>query len=1001
MQIRQGSSAEHAIRRNFMYSSYRAFLAALGATVVGTGLPVLTAHAAAASSGEELEEVVITGSIIRRVEAETASPVTVVTAEMIEQRGQTTIQDAIQSLASNNGPALTNSFTANGAFAGGASAVSLRALSTNSTLVLFDGMRAAYYPLADDGTRNFVDLNTIPDDVVERIEVLRDGASASYGADAIAGVVNIITKKQFQGISARMEMGQSSRKDADNNRMSFMAGTGDLGSQGYNVYVSGFYTRSAALKNSDRPYPYNSDNQGWLCFEGNCGPDNRVNGLNQAGAYTALGVASNFLVRPYNATNTTAQGRYQMLNPSLGCGNLTPYTLTSAEFAAVSNAPPTVCQEDLTKLYGYILPEQKRFGFTSRATVKVGEASEGYLQLNVMESDTGYYGLPATIRANAPAGIQFPRYSTSTTAGFYGNTILTLPVWVCAAGVNCQTATDGHLNPNNPFAAAGNVARLLGRLQDFREHDTTRNRAYRLAGGLSGKLFGDWDYNFGFTAMHTDLLHQQEGYVFIQHLLNVIAQGTYNFVNPSQNSKAINDYLAPVNRTTSTSDLYQAQFTLGKTLMTLPGGPLQLGFGASIHNESVDAPSANADYNGATERYFRLNAFGTSGSRAVSSGFAELNVPFTKMIEANVAGRYDRYSTGQNAFSPKVGLKFTPFRQLAIRGTYSRGFRIPSFAESNALPTTGFVTANANLYPNSYLAAYGCTQATFSSCPAYLRVTSYGLTSLGTPNLKPEKSESYTVGMVVEPLKSLSLTVDYYHITKTNAITGANAAPAIAAYYSGQAIPAGYTVIPDAADVNNPTLQPRIAFVQSGFVNANQILSEGIDFGATEHMQLGRVKWTSTAEASYIMKLTTSFPDGTVESYAGTLGNFNLTAGSGTPRWHGNWENTFDFGKVSTTLSMNYFGGYNLSAADQGTQPGDCGLSSGFTPCDVSSYITWDLTGNFAINDHLTVYGNIINVADRLPPIDPVTYGAVNYNPVQGGEGIIGRQFRLGLKAKL
>src|SRR5262245_37879986 len=161
----------------------RAVRAALGAAVVSASLSVAPAANAAEETSTTLSEVVVTGSIIRRTDAETASPISVITAETLEERGQTTVQGAIQSIAANNGPALTNSFTANGAFAAGASAVSLRGLSTNSTLVLFDGMRAAYYPLADDGSRNFVDLNSIPDDIIEKIDVLRDGASSSYGAD--------------------------------------------------------------------------------------------------------------------------------------------------------------------------------------------------------------------------------------------------------------------------------------------------------------------------------------------------------------------------------------------------------------------------------------------------------------------------------------------------------------------------------------------------------------------------------------------------------------------------------------------------------------------------------------------------------------------------------------------------------------------------------------------------------------------------------------------------
>jgi outer membrane receptor protein involved in Fe transport len=135
--------------------------------------------------------------------------------------------------------------------AAGASAVSLRGLSTNSTLVLFDGQRAAYYPLADDGSRNFVDLNTIPDDIVERIEVLRDGASSTYGADAIAGVVNIITRRQFNGVRGRAEAGISQDGNNPTQRLSLTAGTGDLDADGINAYVSGFFFKQGATMNSE------------------------------------------------------------------------------------------------------------------------------------------------------------------------------------------------------------------------------------------------------------------------------------------------------------------------------------------------------------------------------------------------------------------------------------------------------------------------------------------------------------------------------------------------------------------------------------------------------------------------------------------------------------------------------------------------------------------------------------------------------------------------------
>lgn len=989
-------------------SLHRTLVAALGAAIFVTALPVTTASAqtspppaAASTANDKLEEIVVTGSILRRTDTETASPITVVTAESIEQRGQTTIQDAIQSLSANNGPALTNSFTANGAFAGGASAVSLRGLSTNSTLVLFDGMRAAYYPLADDGTRNFVDLNAIPDAVIDQVQVLRDGASSSYGADAIAGVVNIITKRQFTGLSFRAEGGHSTRGDARNSRFSAMAGRGDLASDGYNGYVSLFWEQSASLKNSDRPYPYNSFDQSGKCYGGVCGPDLRVNGFNPDGTLTGFSTTATVnYVRPFDATNTRALGPYQFINPTTGCGKLPAHTVTPADGLSAS-APTVTCLDDRALNYDYILPEITRFGLTGRMTLKVGESSEAYGQFNFLQSSVSYYGRTPVIRANGPAGILYPAFRNDT-----GPNILTLPIYVCPERINCGTSAQRRLNPNNPFAAAGNVARLIGRIPDGTlTNDATRERTYRVAGGIKGTVFNDWDYNVGITGMHTDLLLTSNGYVYIQRLLDVVADGSYNFVDPTQNSLATHDYLFPTKTNIATSDLYQWQATANKSLITLDGGPLQLGFGVSQYYEAVNAPSGNPDYNGPTQRYFVLNAFGTKGNRNDSSAFFEVQAPFTKMIEASVAGRYDSYSSGQTNFSPKIGLKFKPIKELVVRATFSKGYRIPSIAEAAGLPTTGYVTANASTFPDSYLSQFGvnCSKANFGGCPAYITGATIGETTLSSASLKAESSRSFTFGVVAEPLHNLSLTLDYYDIKKTDAITNQTYAGAIAAYYAGQTIPTGFAITPDAPDVNNPAVLPRISLIAAGFVNANTVTSKGIDFTATGKFRLSAVKWTSMIDGSYIRELNTTFPDGHVEKYAGTLGNFNLTAGSGTPRWHGYWQNNFNYDKYSATLTMNYFGGYNLSAEDQegANTAGDCGLSP-YNPtyCNVPRYITWDLVGSADVTKNINVYFNLINLTDRLPPYDPVTYGANAYNPVQGGEGIIGRAFRLGIKAK-
>ncbi len=973
-------------------------------------------QAAPAPADQTGQDIVVTGSIIRGMDTG-ISPTTTLTTENLDSRGINTVQAGIQALSSNNGPALTNSFTANGAFAAGASSVSLRGLSTNSTLVLFDGLRAAYYPLSDDGSRNFVDLNTIPDDIVERVDVLRDGASASYGADAIAGVVNVITKRKFNGISGRAEAGISQDGVNANQRLTLTAGTGDLDEKGYNAYISGFYYRSEAVYQRDLPAPFNSDNLTGICSNRTgttqCGPNNTANGLDASGALNGFAIGTgNFYVRPANAANTVASGRYQLLNPAAGCLNGTPYNLTAAQLATTVNAtaPTTVCQVDNTNKYDAVTPNLERFGASARFTAKIGDNSEAYLLVNFQQSSSNYTGRPAAIRGNAPAGILFPQYSTSqaaTPALAAGSNVLALPVFVCAARVNCN-ATNGTLNSvNNPFAAQGQVARLVGALPDTVTSNATRSRVYRAAFGLKGTVLDDIDYDFNATAMHTDLRLKTNGYVYIQHLLDVIADGSYNFANPGLNSQAVRDYLSPENITDTTSDLYQAQLTLQKSLATLPGGDLRLAVGGSIFYEAVDAPSANDDYNGPTQRYFTLNAFGTKGNRTVSSAFAEINAPVLDVLTLNGSGRYDHYSTGQSNFSPKVGAIFTPIKQITARGTYSRGFRIPSFGEANALPTTGYVTQSISAIPAAFLAQYGagCTPTTPNGCPTYLTSYSIGQTTLASPNLKPEKSRSFTGGLKFDPVRNVSFTVDYYNIKKTGAITTPDNSPAIAAYYAGQAIPAGFEVIADAVDTNNPNARPRIAFVRSQLINADTIKSSGIDFGINGAYDFGPVKWTSNLNASYILELSTTI-DGVKQRYEGTLGNFNLTAGSGTFEWKGNWLNTFDFGDFALSTTVNYTSGYDLSAQDQegsfnedGTSTyKDCGLAPGYTACHVKKYITVDANVNFKVTDQFSFYVNALNVFNHLPPVDTVTYGAYLYNAIQGGDGIFGRQFRAGVK---
>jgi iron complex outermembrane receptor protein len=980
--------------------------------LLGAATAAAIGLSAPAYAQQAMETVVVTGTLIQG-NVNLVSPITVIDQTALDQRGISTIQSALQQDVAINGPALTNSFTANGAFAGGASGASLRGLSTNSTLVLFDGMRAAYYPLADDGSRNFVDMNTIPDDIVESVQILRDGASAQYGADAIAGVINIITKKEFQGISGRAEYGVAERGGAGEYKASVTAGVGDLSTDHVNFYVSAFYLQDAGLMNSQRPYPYNSVDGSGITYQGTPGSNGVINGVQSDGSFAGISTAGEFAVRPgtHNADGSftaLAGSKYQNLD---GCASGTSYTLTVAQQTATPTAPATVCQYDYAKLGGEIQPAINRFGISTHTAFVLPNGAEGYVETNFMQDNVkydGFYGEPSTMYGNAPTGIAYPTFSTSSNLLPHaaGSELLYLPVWVCPERVNCSTSANRHLNPNNPFAAAGNDARLIGRDWFGRfPSDESQDRSYRLAAGFDGTFSNDWKYHVGATAMHTDLTTTANGFVYIQHLLDVINDGTYNFVNPAANSKAVLDYVFPTNTNKASSDEDQIVATVTAPLFKLPGGDLTAVVGGSISYEAVDDPSGNPDYNGPTQRYFVLNAFGTKGARRVYSGFFEINAPVFEELVLNASGRFDKYSSGQSNFSPKLGLWYKPFDFLTLKGAYSQGFRIPSFAEANALPTTGYVTNAKSLFNDAYLAQYGCTLATYNTCSTYLTAGSYGETTLASPSLNPEKSRSWVFDVTVHPIDELTLTATYYNIKKTGAITGPDLTPAIQAYYTGQPIPAGYTVIADAPDVAHPAATPRIAFVEAQLINANTVRTSGFDFGMTYDSDLdfladtfGKVHLTSAANATFIQNLSTVFPDGHVERYDGTLGNFNLTAGTGTPKWRGIWQNTFTSGMWDITATVNWFSGYNLSAMDQGTGYKDCGLDSGNQACNVADAWTYDANIQAHVTSNITAYVTVLNVLDTMPPIDNVTYGAVNYNPVQGGDMILGRYWKFGVK---
>ena len=267
-----------------------------------------------------LEKVVVTGSNVRRIDAETPSPVQVITAADMKRSGYTTVADVLHNITANNMGSLSQASP--GAFAAGGSGVSLRGLTVGATLVLIDGHRMASYPIPDDGERDFVDISSIPIDAIERIEVLKDGASAVYGSEAIAGVVNVILKKTFVGTTIGAETGLTSHGDGATQHVTLMTGWGDLETDGHNAYIAIEARHQNSILLKDRPYLTVTD---WSPYGG----ANLTQGTNSgtpSGASSGPGSGTGYLTDSSgNPTTDYFPGCTQATGAADKCGYKNPH----------------------------------------------------------------------------------------------------------------------------------------------------------------------------------------------------------------------------------------------------------------------------------------------------------------------------------------------------------------------------------------------------------------------------------------------------------------------------------------------------------------------------------------------------------------------------------------------------------------------------------------------------------------------------------------------------
>ncbi|WP_322403793.1 TonB-dependent receptor domain-containing protein [Massilia luteola] len=932
------------------------------------------AQAQDSAAPQAVQRVVVTGSLISRTDTETPAPVQVLTAQDIQRSGKTSIGELLNDLAANGQGTLGSGFS--GAFANGAQGVSLRGLTVGATLVLVDGHRIAPYPLSDDSQRSFVDVSNIPFDAIDSIEVLKAGASSTYGSDAIAGVVNIKLKKNLTGTRFSAETGTTQHGGGDTHKASFSTGIGDLDNDGYNAFITAEWRRQGDIKTSDRDQ-FMWDNADWRSRGGN---DLRVGVPSSINSFLTT-ANSPFLYNPAGAGGVKNAANFQFLDPS-ACNYAKYMSGGCAVRDTTTNIQPAT--ENINVMVGLTKKLNNDWELAFKGSM---------FQRNSINNRGSSYPTTGTF------GSFMPSYSPTTVPG---NTSLNNGVLVTQIGRVPSTLIPATASYNQLGAAA----RLYGFIPGVDPVTTIDNTAKttRFALDLHGSAYG-WDVNAAAGVTETKLDLKYSGYIDRLALYNAIFNGSWNPVGG--NAPALVDQISPRFSNSLDSKLNYIDLVGSRELMQWGAGPVALGAGVHWHKRQQNAPAASLTANG---QVANTSAF-VIGDETNSAVFAELQATPIKNLEVGVSSRYDHFDTYGNSFTPAAKFKWSPSKMFGVRGTFARGFRAPNPAEvGNA---GSFFTFNAINDPILCKDGHQYTAGNVpSSCgmnPPYVQVTS--------KDLSPEKSKSYTLGIIVEPVKGLNATLDYYKIEVRNQIvTAAGNDPSFSPdFVRGPATPVDIaTGVGTGTTVGTPAVGP-IIYAKSPYINLGGTKTSGIeaDVGYRWRLPSDMGIVHANLSASHTFTYITEAAGGVTYELAGTQGPSVVSGATGSPKDRAQFTLGWNRGPLDMTATMNYTSSFStmdpsLGATDCASTGLDVGGRRYFQGvdqpgvyCEVRSFTTTNLNVVYKVSQNLSLKAAILNLFDRQPPIDVATYGNAGnqtaYNASLHQAGAVGRFYSLGL----
>jgi len=580
----------------------------------------------AAGDASTLAAVRVTGSNIKRSDTETANPVQVIGREQLQATGKASVADVLRSISANTGNAANE--TSNSGWASGSAGIGLRGLSQKNTLVLLNGRRLANYGFPANGLSDtFVNLNALPLVAVERIEVLKDGASAVYGSDAVAGVVNIITRQDFQGAEIGGSVGTADQGGLDETKLKFVGGLGDLDTDGYNILVSLEGYNRDRLDQDERALTRSgiySDQ-----------PGGRWNGWSAKGARYLVGGAS---------------------VPMLDANGQCPEGTTLVASAPIDGLAGNTCGYNQAP-FTTLIPSTKRWQAYANGTFRVSDTVEAFGEVLYSEvKGVSWFGSSPFFT------LESGRFALNAETGLAEPVSSSLP-----AG-----------NPYNPYGAAVPIEYTFFNLGGTIK--TNRSQSYRGLVGVRGST-GNWDWELGaFGARSSERETVSGGFANRWALADALASGSYNLLNPSATPQAVLDGINIATLRPAESVLQGVDAKISGTLGRTWAGDIGFAAGAEWRREKLDS---NNPWQIDAGLQVRPAIAEVHGERKVSAAYAEANVPLASRLELSLAARADHYDDFGDAFSPKVGLRWQPLDVLLVRAAASKGFRAPSLSENS------------------------------------------------------------------------------------------------------------------------------------------------------------------------------------------------------------------------------------------------------------------------------------------------------------------------------